>query len=239
MGIYKAFRGTNRKDYCMFALRASFILMLTACGGAEQFQEESASQTASVGATGTAFHNPNGWNNGVVLHLDSGVPEDLRGAILEAAATWNAAIGQDVIVFEGESDLPRSDSLYGSLADGVTVTYYEPNWAETTEKSDSVIATTIWENEGDSDGYIVRGDVILNAENYHFVDATAEEQEYDETRYFVDTQTVVLHEFGHLLGLGHLDNDSSVMNPYTTIGLGSTRRVLGEVDVTNIQSIYE
>ncbi|MGE0174123.1 MAG: matrixin family metalloprotease [Oligoflexales bacterium] len=225
----------------MFALRLGIVLLVTACGNGQQFEisDEPASQTASVGATSSAFHNPNGWSQPVLFHLDSEVPEDLHAAIVQAAATWNEAIGHDVIIVDGTSSLPRSDTLYESLSDNETIVYYEPNWLATTAKPESVIATTIWENENGENGNIVRGDIILNAENYYFVDTTSEDLDFEDPRYFVDTETVVLHEFGHLLGLGHLEDDSSVMNPYTTIGLGSTHRDLGKVDITNIRSIYE
>ncbi|XP_019185238.1 PREDICTED: metalloendoproteinase 5-MMP-like [Ipomoea nil] len=54
--------------------------------------------------------------------------------------------------------------------------------------------------------------------------------------YGVDIQSVVTHETGHLLGLGHSGVEAAVMYPY--IGFGETKRVLDNDDIQGIKALY-
>ncbi|KMS97362.1 hypothetical protein BVRB_6g156030 [Beta vulgaris subsp. vulgaris] len=67
---------------------------------------------------------------------------------------------------------------------------------------------------------------------------------YDATEYWsdnpgqyeMDLNSVVLHEIGHLLGLGHTPDHTAVM--YPTIGQGVRKRQLQADDVQGIQALY-
>ena len=50
-----------------------------------------------------------------------------------------------------------------------------------------------------------------------------------------DLQTVALHEIGHLLGLGHTDDQKAIM--YPTIAQGVTKG-LGNDDIAGIKALY-
>jgi predicted Zn-dependent protease len=101
------------------------------------------------------------------------------------------------------------------------------------------LATTIWENDGQSDA-IVKGDIIMNAELYQFVDAM-EDQDTDSNRDIADSESVLVHELGHLIGLDHvsLEKDSlSVMHAQTQIGHQISFRDLSPADMANIRTLY-
>ncbi|KNA23775.1 hypothetical protein SOVF_021490 [Spinacia oleracea] len=55
-------------------------------------------------------------------------------------------------------------------------------------------------------------------------------------QYQIDLNSVVLHEIGHLLGLGHSADINAVM--HSGINYGERRRVLQEDDIQGIQALY-
>jgi hypothetical protein len=123
----------------------------------------------------------------------------------------------------------------------MTMVYYEENWKASTGKADTTLATTVWENANGSDR-IIKGDVILNGESYKFCDAMDYASMKGETLEIVDAETVLLHEFGHLLGLDHIDAEvdpDSVMHAKTYIGPSMSFRSLSRGDVENIRQVYE
>ncbi|XP_047951796.1 metalloendoproteinase 3-MMP-like [Salvia hispanica] len=52
----------------------------------------------------------------------------------------------------------------------------------------------------------------------------------------IDLESVVLHEIGHLLGLGHSDNQESIM--YPSISSGVVKNNLNDDDIQGIQALY-
>ena len=118
--------------------------------------------------------------------------------------------------------------------------YYEHNWSSSTAKSSTTLATTVWENATDSDR-IVKADVILNAETYTFLDSlNTIPKSVDENR-IVDAETVLLHEFGHLLGLDHISEDAdsdSIMHAKTFIGPNLSFRNPSSGDIAHIRQLY-
>lgn len=217
--------------------------LLVACGQAPSRNHitERAPQKdlRNVSYANAAAHSPRGWSAEVGFYVHQDAPERIVNAAINAAASWNASVGKSMLRYLGRSNTPRGATLYSSLDDGFTVLYYESKWSASTGKNELILATTIWENSPNSDEEIVKGDIILNAERYILQDSTLDALEEGRAQDVVDTETVLIHEMGHLLGLNHWDVDEdSVMNTYTSIGVGETKRVLGGIDEENIQAIY-
>lgn len=218
--------------------------VLVGCGQApvQNSSEESESKSDNIAADKGPFHSLTGWQSAVQFYVESEVPEQVFEASLAAAASWNDAVGDEVLVFQGVIESTRGSTLYSSLDDTATVIYFEDKWLETTSKPSSTLATTVWENDQASDR-IIRGDIILNAEIYEFIDSSIEADETKEIdKPVVDSETVILHELGHLLGLDHVLEESdpfSVMHARTFIGPNMHNRAPSQDDQFNIQSLYK
>jgi hypothetical protein len=79
-------------------------------------------------------------------------------------------------------------------------------------------------------GTLYQCDIYLNAVNYQFSTQTPTPQGH------LDLQSLILHEVGHCLGLGHSDDWADVMFPSNE--LGGQRRALTQRDVGAICSLY-
>lgn len=222
----------------------TFASSLLACGQA-QGTRGSTDDKYKAGANAStssdpAFHSLIGWKTNVNFLVSSDAPDAVVEAAQNAAQTWGDAVGQVVLTFTGVSESTRGKNLYASLDDDKTYLYYEHTWASTTSKSATTLATTVWENANNSE-QIVKGDVILNAETYDFVDAMADLPSNADENRIVDAETVILHEFGHLLGLDHVaeENDAdSIMHAKTFIGPNLSFRSLSDGDINHINKLY-
>ena len=180
-----------------------------------------------------------GWRDTVVLKLHDKVPSHIYGAAVNAAESWNKALGFELVSVNGYFSGERGDDLYASLGDDTSGIYFEDEWYDKTGKKDTIIATTVWEVDPDNRSKIVRGDVILNSQNYEFGDSLDKSLASNTNWPITDVESVLLHEIGHLIGLAHSSEDeSSVMLSSASFLNGVTRRSLSAGDVENIRHRY-
>lgn len=188
-------------------------------------------------------HSSNGWKRNLPVRfftsedIDPEVVKQLRSAM----KSWEMAVGKTLFQYEGGEKRRGSDfrQLYEPLNDGVNGNYFDLDWFKATGKSNSVLATTIWENNPRETASIVKADIRYNAEFYVFGNSL--EQFSEGKRTIVDMESLALHELGHLLGLSHVtetDDRFSVMNPSLFIGEGMITRRLSKGDITRIRSVY-
>ena len=188
-------------------------------------------------------HSANGWKRSLPIRfmtsdeIDVGVVKQLRTAM----SSWEDAVGKDLFQYDGAETRKGVDfrQLYEPLTDAVNSNYFDANWFKATGKSNSVLATTIWENNGRDQSSISKADIRYNAEYYIFGDSLEEFSEGKRT--IVDMESLALHELGHLLGLSHVKEEEdrfSVMNPSLFIGEGMITRRLSRGDIDRIRSVY-
>ncbi len=113
--------------------------------------------------------------------------------------------------------------------------FFDPEFGGNTP-GEGNLAVTEFVLDGDS---LVKASIRFNDEDVLWVDARSRPKgdTFDDNE--IDLPSVVVHELGHFLGLGHVQMErepGSVMVP--TIAAGVVRRELGPGDVQRIQSIY-
>lgn len=216
---------------------------LTSCGAGQQreISERRSDLNAEIELTSSPYHSNNGWNKKVEMYVDVAANDDIVQATINAIDKWNDAAGREIIKFQGREENNSVTSLYAPLNDQRTVLYTVSNWRAATAKDKAVLGTTVWEDDVSDEQTIVRGDILLNTEEYLYQDATKEAVDSDRASDVVDAETVIVHEMGHLLGLNHVDYEQdpdSVMHTHATIGPNQYQRVLSESDISLIQRLY-
>jgi hypothetical protein len=154
-----------------------------------------------------------------VLYNPSGAPvaADVAAELSDALATWNAAPGS---VYRARYQGTTS----GTSLDGANVVSWGPSslfGAGTLGFADTLF--------GEETGNIVKSDVHLNAE----VDWSTTEP---VPSFGIDLPTVLVHEEGHVAGLGHSSDPTAVM--YSNYLSGTDKRTLTADDVAAIDAIY-
>ncbi|MES2745217.1 MAG: matrixin family metalloprotease [Bdellovibrionota bacterium] len=187
------------------------------------------------------IHAPQGWVKlPIPFRFDPNLNENQKVQLMSAMKRWEWATGKTLFSFDGNHQGITGDSfkdLYSSLDDGVNGHYLDADWIKT-KKPDYVLATTIWTN-GKDYSTITKSDLRFNQQFYVIGDAFEEKADGDKE--VVDMQSLALHELGHLLGLGHIEEDvdaTSIMNPTLFIGENLSSRKLAKSDIERIQQIY-
>lgn len=221
------------------------MVLTNSCGAGEQREISDrtiADREEAAELTESPFHATRGWGGrSINLYVDALAPDHIVNATVNAAQTWNDAIGREVIKFRGRDTQTIVTDLYSPLADTRTTLFYVEKWAELTGKSEGVLGTTVWElAPGDSE-QIVRADILLNAESYMYQDSQDAPLDVDAISLMVDSETVILHEMGHMLGSNHIDqsiDEDSVMHSHAMIGPNQYKRALSSQDIERIQELY-
>lgn len=130
----------------------------------------------------------------VELHFSKNFPVKFRSEVYKAVDAWNAVPSSMKLKVSAVDD----DSMTPAL-DHENVIY----WVTDTWKDDKVdeAVTTIHHNRG----LITEADVSINAKDYKFYsDVYPDDGD-------VYLESILIHEFGHVLGLDHSNDESNVM----------------------------
>jgi hypothetical protein len=150
---------------------------------------------------------------------------------------WNASTTN--YTFFNTSGLTTTNKDYTSLSsfksDGEFGIYKSTDWFSNV--SSSALAITQYfgyrRNAGSSSEYVelYHADIIVNYKNHSFTLDASDNSSYD-------LPTVILHELGHFIGLGHESDNSTnaIMLPY--LGRSESKRTLVTKDVDNIRGLY-
>lgn len=214
-------------------LRLFVLLIFVSCVGSET------QEVTSGGASNPLA--PSRWPLNrfpKIMKISSSFTPQERTEIRSSGLAWNTAMSGAVTFLtisgnDGDTVPDRSNvSNLDSLLDGVFAVYKGSTWHR--DLPSTALAVTqifgVRQNRGDSDEYveIVEGDILINW--------TFPYKPTDITGY--DLYSVVLHEYGHFLGLSHTSNwgHDSVMFP--SIDKATTFPAPGSFDVSNLRVKY-
>jgi hypothetical protein len=141
-------------------------------------------------------------------------------AISKAANTWSTAGAKFAFTYGGTTGITNSPD---HSTDGIN----SINWSSNFSIGDATLAVTTYWYDVPS-GNISEVDCVFNSNYTWSTDAVTPAGRYD-------VETVMLHEFGHYLSLGH-SIAPAIMQP--TIPSGAQRRSLASDDINGIIAIY-
>lgn len=148
------------------------------------------------------------WENTPISYQVDG-PWKLKAATEKAIGKWTVAASGE-IEFCNESE------------PAVTIKWIKRGW----EYPPSFAAVTVFNT---LDGFIVSATVSINAESYRW---RRHSREMHCKRQYENLDVTILHELGHVLGLGHSDQKDSVMY------FAPTENALSSDDIQGIQFLY-
>lgn len=153
----------------------------------------------------------------IKITINKSFPNEYVEELENALKQWNEATQFEVFVFDSEKDQSVS-----SREDSKNVVYWMTEWSE--NKKDLQASTNLyWSGQETREA-----DILLNAK-YFKISVDPKDDE-------IDLQSLLVHELGHIFGLGHIDEKSSVM--ISKLGLGEKRRQPSESDVKNLSCRY-
>ncbi len=155
------------------------------------------------------------------MYIHSSVPVQFHRNIREAAEVWNQQVGYKVISIESIVSGKASPSQ-----DGYNIIYWMSSVWEANKKTEQARTTIYWKGS-----HIYEADIRINAKNHRF------SSEIGPLNTKVDFYSLMVHEFGHVLGLAHVNEEKpSVMHAH--LSNGKERRELYSLDKDTLSCEY-
>lgn len=160
----------------------------------------------------------------VTMYLNDNVPEEYKSAIVSAAQAWNSATGHHLFnILEGDSSQWPSSNRR-------SVIYWKTDW-EDDASHEQARATISW--TGDQ---ITDADIEINAKDHVFFTSSDDEIYVSSSTEHIHLESLLIHEFGHALGLMHNDDADSTMQKSLS---GQVKRdEIKAVDLENLKCEY-
>lgn len=160
----------------------------------------------------------------ISLTVDGSVPAKYFEAIQRAAGQWDRALGRRVFQIESTS------AVTSQAQDSKSTITWVNNWNSAADnKGPSEQASTVLYFYRDR---IVEADIRINAQYFSFAEGPKSIAANE-----VDLESLVVHEMGHVLGLTHIDSQSSVM--YKNLQLQQERREPDPEVVSSVKCEYD
>ena len=176
---------------------------------------------------------------------DSLSVREIEQAVIESLNTWNHAVGFQIFQYAGRVSWKKifADDGYN------TISFVPADWDRITTGASATAlitgVTALWRVSdpiGDPPGYVFRRggflrafDIALNAEAFQWAVEAIPNR--------LDVQSVVTHELGHVLALGHTEDKNPQALDFPTMGRGvldndTKLRTLEPDDIAGAQFIY-
>ncbi len=154
----------------------------------------------------------------VRMFISKNVPQEYEAIVRSAAQVWEEAAGMTLFNITNEDDIS-----YDGSKDGRNGIYWNTNWT----KSPNLQAVTSLYWTGNK---ITESDMTVDAKYFRFY------IEHPELTSDLHLHSLIVHEFGHVLGLKHRSTLSTVMWP--VLNAGTKRDVLTEADRKALKCEY-
>lgn len=207
---------------------SALFLLLAGCGQFAQIQKSSSGDMSSLTQqAGKCAYNYDSlgrivsWGSAWPLkfYFEKNVPEEYVAAIRDSVSVWSTRDLKPLIEFASE----KMDSAQSS-GDGKNIIYWirESGYFKTGEQGRAI---TRWKN-----GKIYDSDIAINGLDFvYFIDQA--KQQYE-----LHLKSLMIHEFGHTLGLKHVPTFQSVM--FQNLNYLQIRDMLIAEDETNLRCQY-
>lgn len=207
-----------RKSFLILSVVLSLFLWLEACGNHHLNPQPSCNFVENTDQQRVS------WKGILPIHLfvHESVPPEAYQAIKSAIAVYNNDPKFHKKFFQIDGWGINSNPT--PQQDGESVIYWMKSWES--DRSEEQARTTIhWIGP-----VIQEADIRIDAANFQFsFDGTPASNE-------LDLESIMVHELGHVLGLAHVLNSKSVMQPSLLDGV--ERRKLGMTDEASLKCEY-
>ncbi len=154
----------------------------------------------------------------VILYIDPSVHSDYFAGIQNAAQAWNRQLGREVLRIGGV--LPQATT---PSRDKRNVIYWSSTW-DANQPYEQARTTVSWISDQIEDADVrINGKIKMSIANQPMRD-------------HVDFESLMVHEFGHVLGLMHIERHDSVM--VKALPDDHLRRQPSDFDISSAQCEY-
>lgn len=154
------------------------------------------------------------------LVITASVPPEFDSEIISAAAKWNTNLGKNLLTVTRDNNFSNTPGN-----DRINAIYWSTTW-ETEQATQQARTAVRWDVSKLQDT-----DVRINAKNFTFY-KTGDPDISGK----IHLESLLIHELGHVLGLTHIADTSSVMQ--TQLKASTTRNQPGAIDLSSVNCEY-